>query len=86
MIRRTVAFTNTLNQRLKLLAQEGDKKFSTVVRQLLEKALQAEEDTRITRMYQDLEKLRGVGSPDITDASTTINEVLYGESGAGMVT
>jgi len=36
----------------------------------------------LKRMYDDLAELEGVGDPGITDASTTIDETLYGEHGA----
>ena len=37
---------------------------------------------RLDRMYKVLKEMEGIGDPDITDASTTINETLYGENGA----
>jgi metal-responsive CopG/Arc/MetJ family transcriptional regulator len=54
MIRRTVAFTNALNQRLKMLAKEENKNFSEVVRDLLAKALDVEKEARLRRMYWNL--------------------------------
>jgi hypothetical protein len=33
-------------------------------------------------MYEVIWKMKGIGDPNITDASTTIDEVLYGENGA----
>jgi len=37
---------------------------------------------RISRVYEGLRELDGVGEHGITDASETIDEVLYGENGA----
>lgn len=82
MIRRSVIFTNTLNQQLDLLAKAEDKRFSEVVRDLLSKALKVEEETRRERMYRAIDSLDGIGDSGITDASTTIDETLYGEQGA----
>jgi hypothetical protein len=39
------------------------------------------EAKRLHRMYDVLKELDGMGGRHITDASTTINEVLYGENG-----
>ena len=36
----------------------------------------------ISRVYEGLRELDGAGEHGITDASTTIDEVLYGENGA----
>lgn len=36
----------------------------------------------ISRMYEDLRELKGIGDKSVTDASETIDEVLYGENGA----
>lgn len=82
MIRRTVAFTNALNQRLKMLAKEKDKNFSEIVRDLLARALETEKEARLQRMYKAFDSLDGIGDNSITDASITINETLYGEHGA----
>lgn len=38
--------------------------------------------TQVRRMYDTLKELDGAGGKGITDASTTINEVIYGENGA----
>ena len=40
------------------------------------------EQTRIERTYKALEKVKGIcKDPNLTNASTTINETLYGECG-----
>jgi len=36
----------------------------------------------ISRMYEGLRELEGIGDKSVTDASETIDEVLYGENGA----
>jgi hypothetical protein len=40
------------------------------------------EQRKTKRMYAALKRVRGIGNPDITDASLTINETLYGENEA----
>jgi hypothetical protein len=49
---------------------------------LLDTALAAQEKIRVQRMYGELRKLDGASKLKIKDASTTINDVLYGEQGA----
>lgn len=48
------------------------------IRQIIEQ----QEQTRIDRMYKGLFALKGIGKQGITDASTTIDEDLYGDDGA----
>ncbi len=54
---------------------------SRFVEEELGKVLKDRELAKMTRMYSVLKKMRGTGSPGITDASTTIDETLYGERG-----
>ena len=37
---------------------------------------------QISRIYEGLRELEGIGDKSVTDASDTIDEVLYGENGA----
>jgi hypothetical protein len=41
------------------------------------------EDARLDATYAGLKKLFGMVKSDVRDASTTIDDVLYGENGAG---
>jgi len=36
----------------------------------------------ISKIYEGLRELKGIGDKSVTDASETIDEVLYGENGA----
>jgi Arc/MetJ-type ribon-helix-helix transcriptional regulator len=63
-------------------AQEQQASVSSVIREALEQVLEAEEEERQKKMYAALERLRGIGKAGVTDASTTIDELLYGENGA----
>jgi predicted DNA-binding protein len=82
MIRTSVFLPATLHQRLLMLSGYEGKSLSDLVRELLDRALVAREQARIARTYKALEKLEGICKDKITDASTTINETLYGEHGA----
>ncbi|MAT96397.1 MAG: hypothetical protein CL608_04570 [Anaerolineaceae bacterium] len=53
-----------------------------LIRELLDKALARRESKRVKHMYTVLKELDGMGGPGDKNASTTIDEVLYGEKGA----
>ena len=82
MIRTSLFLPNALHQRLHILSKRQRKTLSDVARELFEKSLASQEENAILRTYQALDALDGIGDPTVTDASTTINEVLYGEHGA----
>ena len=50
-----------------------------LVEEKLDPILAEQEQARIKRMYSGLFTLEGIAKEPITDASTTIDEVLYGE-------
>ena len=53
-----------------------------LVEEKLAPILDEQEQTRLKRMYHGLFALEGMSKEPITNASTTIDETLYGESGA----
>jgi predicted transcriptional regulator len=55
---------------------------SRLMRELLDKSLAKQEKKRTKHMYTVLKRNRGAGEKNVTDASTTIDEILYGEKGA----
>ena len=71
-----------LYHRLMIVAKQDGMSVSALMRKLLDKALTRQEEKRIKHMYTVLKELDGAGGDKITDASTTIDEVLYGEKGA----
>jgi hypothetical protein len=82
MIRTSFFLPATLHQRLLMVSGHEGKSLSDLVRELLDKALVSREQARISGTYEALEKLEGICRDKITDASTTINDTLYGEYGA----
>lgn len=82
MTRTSFILPDTLYQRLMIVAKQDGKSVSALMRELLDKALAKREEKRIKHMYSVLKELDGIGGNEITDASTTIDEVLYGEKGA----
>lgn len=82
MIRTSVLLPDNLHQRLLFASKRSKKPISTIVRETLDEALVTDENAHIEHMYQTLQKLEELGERGVTDASTTINETLYGEHGA----
>jgi predicted DNA-binding protein len=70
----------TLHQRLIIASKQEDKSLSELVREILEQELTRREQDRLEQTYEGLKAMDGVGESGISDASTTINEVLYGRS------
>ena len=81
MIRTSLLLPETLHQRLIMLSRGEGKSVSELARELLDKALSRREAHRNQRVYTTLKALDGIGDDDIKDASTTIDNVLYGEGG-----
>lgn len=73
---------SVLHQQLSLLARQADKKLSEFLRQRLGQIVAQEKKSQLEEMYEAIDKMVAIGDPTITDASTTIDEVLYGEHGA----
>lgn len=71
-----------LHQRLVIAARKENEALSAYARRLLDRALAQKEQARIERTYQALAKVKGIYKEKVTDASSTINETLYGEKGA----
>ena len=71
-----------LHQRLIMASQRKKTNISDLARDLLDQGLKSVEDQQLDEMYRGLEQLEGFIKDPITDASTTIDEVLYGEHGS----
>jgi predicted DNA-binding protein len=82
MIRTSLILPAGLRQRLAMMSRREDKSLSELARELLDQALAKHEQTELKMMHQALRELDGVGDRCITDASTTIDDALYGEKGA----
>jgi hypothetical protein len=82
MIRTSLMLPAPLRQRLVILSRRRGQTFSELARDLFRQALTGEEKDSVAQTYQALDGLEGIGGEDVTDASTTIDAVLYGEKGA----
>ena len=81
-VRTTLMMPPALLERLKLFSRHQGKSMSEVVEEGVRHVLDEHEDDRLERTYQGLLALKGMIKEPITDASTTIDETLYGENGA----
>ena len=82
MARTTLVLPDALHQRLTLTAKSEGTSLTKLVGDLLSKALAKREKSQLEQIYEGLNELEGVGEPGVTDASTTIDKLLYGEKGA----
>jgi hypothetical protein len=82
MIRTSLLLPNTLHKRLLTVAKQEAMPLSSLARDLLDTALAKREQAQMKHVYEVLNQLEGIGPKGVTDASTTIDDVLYGEKGA----
>ena len=79
-VRTTLNFSPSFHVRLKRMAEKEGKPMSQLVEEKLAPILEEQEQTRLKRMYSGLFSLEGICKDPITDASITIDEVLYGQA------
>jgi hypothetical protein len=82
LLKTSLVIPAPLHQRLIQAARQEGMNLSEYMRGLLDQALASREKAQIRHMYDVLRKMNGIAKDPITDASTTIDEVLYGENGA----
>lgn len=80
VIRTSFAFPAPLYQRLMRLSQRRKQSLSKTVQSLLEPMLQDEEEESRQSIYSAFHEMQGICKADVTDASQTIDQVVYGES------
>lgn len=81
MLRTTLYLSETTHLRLKQASKKQNTSISKLTEAILDKTLARNEAADLERIYRAFESLEGIGGTNITDASTTINEVLYGAKG-----
>ncbi len=82
MIRTSWMLPDSLHQRLLIVSRSEGKTVSEVGRELLDKALARREVQRNKQVYTVLKELDGKGEHGVTDASSTIDDLLFGNNGA----
>lgn len=80
--RTTLTFSPAFYERLKRTARTEDKTMSQFVEEKLTTLLAEKEQQQLERIYAGFRRLRGAGQPGITDASSRVDDILYGEQGA----
>jgi hypothetical protein len=80
-IKTTLTFSPSFLQRVKTIAHKRKWSMSRVIENDLNTFHENREQQELDKMYATLRKWQGSSSADITDASQTIDETLYGENG-----
>jgi hypothetical protein len=81
MIRTSILLPPVLHQQVVMTSQQEGKSVTDVIRQAVEQFIETRRKTQLKRIYDVMDQFVGKGPPGITDASSTIDEVLYGENG-----
>lgn len=81
MTRTSLFLPSSLHQRLLETARQRGQSVSEVVRGFLEPMLHHEENKRLDEVYNAFRNVQGLCKDPITDASTSIDQVLYGGQG-----
>ncbi len=79
-IRTTILFRPSVFKRLKLLSQEQNKPISEIVNGAARGVLETGDKPRLERVYRGLFALAGTGKQGVSDASSTIDKLLYEET------
>jgi predicted DNA-binding protein len=82
MIRTSLVLPPALHQQLSILAKQADKTMSEFVREQLGQVVAQEQKSQLEETYEAIWKMNGFINDPVTDASQTVDEVLYGEHGA----
>jgi negative regulator of replication initiation len=82
MIRISLFLPNSLVQRVAMDARLIGKSHSDIIRLKLERAYQTEQQAHLSKIAESLRALKGIGTANVSNASETVDEVLYGEHGA----
>jgi hypothetical protein len=77
-IKITMDFSPAFYLKLKFVAQTEQKTLTQIVEEKLMPLLEAEEEVRLQEMYAALHAMEGICKEPITDASQTIDDILYG--------
>lgn len=82
MMRTTINLPLPLYQWLIIVAKQKQQPLSDVVRELLGKAVIDSEKVQREYAYRTLQAVKGIAKGNKPDASSQINDILYGPQGA----
>jgi metal-responsive CopG/Arc/MetJ family transcriptional regulator len=81
-VRTTILLQPSLLLRLKHFSKEQGRPMSEIVEQAVRHVIEQTDQRRLGRMYEGLFALAGKGKAGVRDASQSIDEELYGKTGA----
>lgn len=82
LTRTTVSIHPAIIQRLKAYAGQQGKTMSAIIEEGIRNVISQTEHAYVSHIYTVLKELDGSGGKGVKDASTTINDTLYGERGS----
>lgn len=81
-VRTSLLLPSPLLGRLRLMSKRKNTSLSRLVQNLVQAGLDAEEQRDLKQLYKVWGETKGIVKEPITDMSTTIDAILYGEDGA----
>jgi hypothetical protein len=82
MIRTSILLPAALHKELEIASRQDGETVTGLIRYAVEHFMRARNSAKLKKLYETLREMEGMGDKHVTDASTTIDEVLYGEKGA----
>jgi predicted DNA-binding protein len=82
MTHTTLHLPKSLHQRLHIASKRTNKTLSRLAVELLDEGLSEDENLKLDKTYQALRQVKGIVKDQDPEASTTVDDVLYGENGA----
>jgi len=82
MMRTSLVLPPVLFQQLEHLAHKRGKSFSVFIREALTHYVRVDSKRGLQATYDALWQMEGTVQSDNTNASTTVDDILYGEKGA----
>jgi hypothetical protein len=82
MLRTTINLPVALHHQLQFLARGRQTTVSEVVRKFIEQGLEAQKSNLLDDSFEALKAIQGIATGGRADASTQIDEILYGKEGA----
>ena len=82
MVRTTITLPEASYEKLKSIAQKKQVPISKYMTELIFNGLDQEGNEQPEKMYESLDRLKGIVSSGDPNFSSNVDEILYGENGA----
>lgn len=82
LARTSITLPQVLLQRLRDFAHRRGETISKIVEDGVKHMIEKDQALQVRQLHQTLKEMDGAGGAGIADASTTIDELLYGDQGA----